>query len=258
MSTRDNSRILISIKRAVCRSWALTHWGRVTHICTSQLTHLWFRQWLVTWSAPSRYLNQWWNIVNWTFRNKLRWNLNRNSFIFIQENVFQNVVWKMAGILSRNHCVNPQTANGSLRGPGTHSFNITCTLQFSSDQHIAFRVSCEKKRCLATLKKLAQSGPRSLSTGFYCWQPNGTLLKEMYTYHPSRCAIRCLTGLQCQPAIFLQLPQLLLASKGRDFNLTQRASLGLGSLLCFCVFYEKCSINFDPYSLVLIIFGILN
>ena len=30
------------------------------------------------WSAPSHYLNQWWNIVNWTLRNKLQWNLNRN------------------------------------------------------------------------------------------------------------------------------------------------------------------------------------
>ena len=34
-------------------------------------------------------------------RNKLQWNLNRNSYIFIQENVFENVVWKMATILSQ-------------------------------------------------------------------------------------------------------------------------------------------------------------
>ena len=26
--------------------------------------HHWFRQWLVAWSAPSHYLNQWWGIVN--------------------------------------------------------------------------------------------------------------------------------------------------------------------------------------------------
>ena len=31
--------------------------------------------------------------------------LNRNSYIFIQENAFQNVVWKMAAILSRPRCV---------------------------------------------------------------------------------------------------------------------------------------------------------
>ena len=32
--------------------------------------------------------------------------VNRNSYIFIQENPFENVVWKMAAILSRPQCVN--------------------------------------------------------------------------------------------------------------------------------------------------------
>ena len=45
------------------------------------------------------------SILNWTLRNKLQWNLNRNSSIFIQENAFENVVWKMAAILSRPQCV---------------------------------------------------------------------------------------------------------------------------------------------------------
>ena len=56
--------------------------------------------------APSHYLNQCWNIVNWTLRNKLRWNFNRNSKIFIKENAFENVVCEMASILSRPQCVN--------------------------------------------------------------------------------------------------------------------------------------------------------
>ena len=55
---------------------------------------------------PSHYLNQCWNIVNWTLRNKRHWNLNQNLYIFIQENGFENVVWKMAAILSRPQCVN--------------------------------------------------------------------------------------------------------------------------------------------------------
>ena len=29
--------------------------------------HHWFKQWLVAWTAPSHYLNQCWNIVNWTW-----------------------------------------------------------------------------------------------------------------------------------------------------------------------------------------------
>ena len=83
-----------------------THWGRVTHICVSKLTIIGFIQWLVAWPAPSYHLNQCWNIVNWTIRNKIRWNLNRNSYISIKENAFENVVWKMVAILSRSQSVN--------------------------------------------------------------------------------------------------------------------------------------------------------
>ena len=68
--------------------------------------HHWFRKWLVAWSAASHYLNQCWNIVNWAIGNKLQWNLKQNSYIFIQENAFENVVWKMAAILSRPQYVN--------------------------------------------------------------------------------------------------------------------------------------------------------
>ena len=44
-----------------------------------------FRQWLVAWKAPGRYINQCWDIVNWTLRNKLQWKLNRNFYISIQD-----------------------------------------------------------------------------------------------------------------------------------------------------------------------------
>ena len=37
--------------------------------------------------------------------NKLQWNVNRNSYIFIQENPFENVIWKIAVILSWSQCV---------------------------------------------------------------------------------------------------------------------------------------------------------
>ena len=67
--------------------------------------HHWFRQWLIAGSAPSHYLNQCWNIVNWTNRNKLQWSRNRNTYIFIQENTLENIFWKMAAILSRSQCV---------------------------------------------------------------------------------------------------------------------------------------------------------
>ena len=46
------------------------------------------------WPVPSHYLNQCWSIVNWILGNNLQLNLNRNLYIFIQENAFENVVWK--------------------------------------------------------------------------------------------------------------------------------------------------------------------
>ena len=57
-------------------------------------------------AAPSHYLNQCWNIVNWPPRNKLQWKFNRNSDIFIHENATESVVCEMAAILSRLQCVN--------------------------------------------------------------------------------------------------------------------------------------------------------
>ena len=47
----------------------LTLWGRMMHICFSELGHHWIRQWLVAFSAPSHYLNQWWYNFNETIRN---------------------------------------------------------------------------------------------------------------------------------------------------------------------------------------------
>ena len=37
---------------------------------------------------------------------KHQWNLNQNLYIFVQENGFENVVWKMVAILSLPQCVN--------------------------------------------------------------------------------------------------------------------------------------------------------
>ena len=84
----------------------LTHWGRVTHIRVGNLTTIGSDNGLLPGRRRGHYLNQCWIIVNWTFRNKLQWNLNRNSNIFIQENAFKSVVCETAAILSRPQCVN--------------------------------------------------------------------------------------------------------------------------------------------------------
>ena len=60
---------------------------------------------------PSHYLNYCWVIVYWTLRNRILCNFNQNSCIFIQENAFENVVCKMAPILSQSHSVNTMAAH---------------------------------------------------------------------------------------------------------------------------------------------------
>ena len=84
----------------VCKKQVLKVWASVdsmrpgdTYMRQETKQH-WFKQWIVGWAVPSHYMNQWWKSVRWALRNKLQWNLNRNSYIFIQENKFENVVRK--------------------------------------------------------------------------------------------------------------------------------------------------------------------
>ena len=85
-------------------SWCLTHWGRVTHIFVNKtiigpdngLSADW-RQ-AIIWTDEGN--------INWALRNKLQWNYNQNSCIFIQENVLENVAWEMSAIFCRPQCVN--------------------------------------------------------------------------------------------------------------------------------------------------------
>ena len=60
---------------------------------------------------PGFYLNQCWNVVNRTRGNKHQWNINRNLYICIQQNVF----WKFVAILSRSQCV--KTAPSNITNP---------------------------------------------------------------------------------------------------------------------------------------------
>ena len=83
----------------------LTHLPLVPHICVGELGQHWFRQRLVACSAPSHYLNQCCLIVNWPFRNKLRWNYYQNIKLSIHENASENVVCDMVPILSMGRWV---------------------------------------------------------------------------------------------------------------------------------------------------------
>ena len=88
---------LLQLVKSPC---VLTHCGRVKHICVKKYIIIGSdRWWLVAWSAPNHYLNQCWLIVNWTLGNIPQWNLDRNSYFFIQANTAENVVGQMTAML---------------------------------------------------------------------------------------------------------------------------------------------------------------
>ena len=65
--------------------------------------------------------NQYWNIVNWTLRKNIQCHFHRISYIFIHENIFENVC-KMAAILSR-----PQFLAASIDHDTTRHDNTCVT-----------------------------------------------------------------------------------------------------------------------------------
>ena len=114
----------------------VTHWGRVTNICVSELTiigsdnGLWpGRRQAIIWTNAGILL------IRTNFRNKLQWNSRWNTCIFIQENARENVVWKMASILSRLQCVIAWDITFALEGENEllvkSIFNPTSELFYS-------------------------------------------------------------------------------------------------------------------------------
>ena len=77
----------------------------MTHICVSKLTIIGSDNGLMPGRGQAIIWANAGILLIWTLGNKLKWNLNQNSYIFIQENAFENVVWRMAAILSRPQCV---------------------------------------------------------------------------------------------------------------------------------------------------------
>ena len=84
---------------------------------------------VVTYLEPSHYLNPSWVFVNLTLRNKLQWNPNQNTKLFIRENASENIICKMATILCREKLV-------KLKCNITWQSLVWCTtVMHSSAQH---------------------------------------------------------------------------------------------------------------------------
>ena len=59
-----------------------------------ELDQHWFRQWLVAYSPPSHHLTQCSLIINWILGNKLQWNSDQNTKLFIEEKTMSSVKWR--------------------------------------------------------------------------------------------------------------------------------------------------------------------
>ena len=138
----------------------------------------------MAWTAPSHYLNQCWNIVNWTLRNKLQWNFNRTSYIFIQENALVNVVCEMASILSRPQCVNmvaeKKAAGFTSKHMSTSSRGWFC-LDFYLINHPSIITATVNNayqtfRCCIVLRK------QEIIFEFYIIIPYLSFCQEIYRY----------------------------------------------------------------------------
>ena len=88
----------------------LTHSGLVTHICISKLNIIGLDNGL---SPGQCWAINWTNVessVKWTRPNKVQWNINWNPYISIQENAFENALWKIT-IMSWPKCVKEYPGN---------------------------------------------------------------------------------------------------------------------------------------------------
>ena len=87
-----------------------TQFQELIHLLLVAQIYQWIGQPLVQIMASclfgaSHYLNQCWFIVKWTLRNKLQWNYNQNTKLFINKSASEDFVCEMAAILSRGRWV---------------------------------------------------------------------------------------------------------------------------------------------------------
>ena len=169
---------------------------------------------------------------------------------------------------------NPQTVN---RG----SFKFTSNLQFSSDQHNACSIPqkwCSKHSPSLYEYVVAKAPPtnskkyskghrgahwsRSLSVPLPAFVVDNQMVFHSMknVYMSSKIVFHKVSNWSAMATrnISMHLLQLLLASCGQAFKLTQRASLGLRGLRCFCIFYENVqsiSTHIQLYWSFFLVFG---
>ena len=95
-------------------------------------------------AKPSSY-SQCCYIVNWTLRNKLQLNINRDATVVIQENAFENVVCEMTAILFRSQCVKHAGHTRLYLYNTLQSYNMD-DFTHVSQVHVIFNVTIINRR----------------------------------------------------------------------------------------------------------------
>ena len=113
----------------------------VPHICVSESGQHWFKWWLVAYSAPSHYLNQYCIIVNWTLRRQLQW----NTKIFIHENAYQNNVCEMVAIFSRGDDLNRWLFCYQRKPPWVNTFRMPLSVLLNRGKEFEFDMDTHKQ-----------------------------------------------------------------------------------------------------------------
>ena len=144
--------------------YGLTHWGRVTHICVGNLTIIGSDNGLAPGRRQAIIGTNAGIVLTGPLRTKLQGNFNQNSYNFIQENVPENAVCKMAAILSRSQCVDELNHNW----PNTN-------FQHNSSGHrhiLNIHVHCQNSLSQKIKKKhwnKSVSSPWHFSTTLFPW-----------------------------------------------------------------------------------------
>ena len=163
----------------------------MTHICVGKLTTIGSDNGL----SPGRRQAIIWTIAGiLLFRplgTKFKWNLNRNSYVFIQENSFENVVCEMAAILSRPQCVKTLHYWVILFGPSRvaihhidlwrkkcHGWHLTdeCFNNSTPPSHVRHRWLPRSRKCQESGTTVTPSGNNQRGVGRMSHLINGTTL----------------------------------------------------------------------------------
>ena len=144
---------------------------------------------------PSHYLNQSWNIVNWNLRNKLEWNFQQNSYIFIQENAFENIVCEMVATLSepqRGHISFPYELMSEL-------WNVCCEYFGGKKLPNYVRVFQRKKKKKISISLWAWSLAQWLWWDLHRWSSTAPLTSPQINQAISPDCLGLFHSLRAQP-----------------------------------------------------------